>query len=953
MSTIDDVYEILETTTFVPAIESDMKRSNANVNADDPMGAMLTYGSETARLWYRDRVIPKYLVVAMDQGWLYCHDLDFFALTTTCCQIDLSKLFEDGFHTGHGHVRKPQSIRTAAALACIAIQSNQNQEHGGQSIPAFDHYMAPYVKRTYDKYFDELMRTMQTLGVSSSDLSRIPEIAWNKTVEETNQAMEALVTNLNTMNSRAGAQVPFSSLNYGTDTSKWGRQVTRSLLKATWEGLGHGETPIFPVQIFKLKEGVNYNPEDPNYDLFQLAMQVSAKRLFPNFSFLDAPYNRKFLKMDESGKYDPDTEVAYMGCADERETITVKDGDSVNVMGIGAAVKKYAEREDVSVWDSNAGRFVKVLTWIENPERGNWFHVKFSNGRSLTLTGDHPLPTQRGRVFVEDMVVGDKVPIADTPVINGERKTSLYDPWLLGVLVCDSSYDGNMMVSLGLDEYDIATRIKAVCGERNVRFKEQHRGEKGNYLEVHIKRGSGLSKQILTDLFGGVRKMDRSLPRDFLSWSRRDRSELLAGIIDADGYINTGKGCTIQIGSTNKTLALQQLELLRSLDVPAKLYENFYGNGDKIRYRVEAQAPEDLMLTSGKKQAKMGAVRSKPKNAKYAQVVSIEFIGERGKKSYDLETESDRFDLSGINSHNCRTRVMSNVNGPETTGGRGNISFATVNLVKAAIEADGDWDEFLRLVKAECDLAYELLMFRWSLQSARHVYNYPFMMGNGVYMDSDKLEAGDKVREALKHGTLSIGFIGLAEAMVALFDEHHGESDEVWDRAYETIKLMRDFCDEKTEEDHLNFSLLATPAEGLSGKFVRIDKERYGEIPGVTDREYYTNSFHIPVYYNIGIAEKIEKEGPFHELCNAGHITYVELDGDTSRNIKAFESVIRCMHDNGIGYGSINHPVDRCPICGFQGVIYDECPQCHRKEFEAVPEEYRDMVDEIRKSGMR
>lgn len=610
---MNPVYEILDTATFVPANDSDMKRSNANVNADSSMGAMLTYGSETARLWYKDEVIPEYLSEAMDQGWLYCHDLDFFALTTTCCQIDLGKLFEHGFHTGHGHVRKPQSIRTAAALACIAIQSNQNDQYGGQSVPAFDHYLAPYVKLTYRKYFDELMSTMQTLGVSSSDLSRIPEIAWNKTVEETNQAMEALVTNLNTMNSRAGAQVPFSSLNYGTDTSKWGRQVTRSLLKATWEGLGHGETPIFPVQIFKLKEGVNYNPEDPNYDLFQLAMQVSAKRLFPNFSFLDAPYNRKFLKMDESGKYDPDTEVAYMG---------------------------------------------------------------------------------------------------------------------------------------------------------------------------------------------------------------------------------------------------------------------------------------------------------------------------------------------------CRTRVMSNVNGPETTGGRGNISFTTINLVKAAIEARGDIDEFYRLVNEQCDLAYDLLMFRWSLQKARHVYNYPFMMGNNVYMNSETLAIDDEVEDALKNGTLSIGFIGLAEAMVALFGKHHGESEDVWEVAYDTISMMREFCDDKTEQDGLNFSLLATPAEGLSGKFTRIDQAKYGIIEGVTDREYYTNSFHIPVYYDIGIAEKIEKEGPFHELCNAGHITYVELDGDTTRNIQAFESVIRCMHDNGVGYGAVNHPIDRCPICGFQGVIYDECPQCHRKEFEAVPEEYREMVDEIRKRGL-
>lgn len=758
MHDIDDVYEILDTATFTQSEESDMKRSNANVNTDSPMGAMLTYGSEVARLWVDDTVLPPYVKEAVDNNLIWIHDKDFYGLTMTCCQIDLSQLFEHGFNTGHGHIRPPKSIGTAAALACIAIQSNQNDMFGGQAVPAFDYYLAPYVKMTYEKNVAELNRLVSALGGKPDQYSRVPEFAWNKTVEQTDQAMEALVHNLNTMHSRAGAQVPFSSLNYGTDTSRWGRQVIYSLLKATHRGMGNGETPIFPVQIFKIKEGVNYNPEDPNYDLFQLAMRVSAERLFPNFSFLDAPYNAQYLKRDEDGHIDPDTEVAYMGCADARETITVKDGDSVNVMGIGAAVKKYAEREDVSVWDSNAGRFVKVLTWIENPERGNWFHVKFSNGRSLTLTGDHPLPTQRGRVFVEDMVVGDKVPIADTPVINGEAR---------------------------------------------------------------------------------------------------------------------------------------------------------------------------------------GAARSKPKNAKYTQVVSIEFIGERGKKSYDLETESDRFDLSGINSHNCRTRVMSNVNGPETTSGRGNLSFTSVNLVRCALESKGSFDIFLKNVYDACTVARDQLLHRFEIQKHRHVYNYPFLMGNGVYLDSGDLEWDDEIESALVHGTLSIGFIGLAEAMFCIFGQHHGESDAVWEHAFDTVRFMRDFCDRESEEHRLNFSLLATPAEGLSGKFVVKDKEKFGEIPGVTDKDYYTNSFHVPVYYNIGVAEKIEKEAPFHSLCNAGHITYVELDGDTTNNLSAFETIVRHMHDCGIGYGAINHSVDRDPICGYRGVIYDTCPCCGRKEFEAVPMEKR------------
>ena len=611
MHDIDDVYEILDTATFAQSEESDMKRSNANVNTDSPMGAMLTYGSEVARLWVDDTVIPQYVKEAVDDNIIYIHDKDFYGLTMTCCQIDLSQLFEHGFNTGHGHIRPPKSIGTAAALACIAIQSNQNDMFGGQSVPAFDYYLAPYVKMTYEKNVAELNRLVSAFGGKPDQYSRVPEFAWNKTVEQTDQAMEALVHNLNTMHSRAGAQVPFSTLNYGTDTSRWGRQVIHSLLKATHQGMGNGETPIFPVQIFKIKEGVNYNPEDPNYDLFQLAMRVSAERLFPNFSFMDAPYNAQYLKRDEDGHIDPDTEVAYMG---------------------------------------------------------------------------------------------------------------------------------------------------------------------------------------------------------------------------------------------------------------------------------------------------------------------------------------------------CRTRVMANVNGPETTSGRGNLSFTSVNLVRCALESKGSFDIFLKNVYDACTIARDQLLHRFEIQKHRHVYNYPFLMGNGVYLDSGDLEWDDEIESALVHGTLSIGFIGLAEAMFCIFGQHHGESDAVWKHAFDTVRFMRDFCDRESEEHRLNFSLLATPAEGLSGKFVGKDKEKFGEIPGVTDKDYYTNSFHVPVYYNIGVAEKIEKEAPFHSLCNAGHITYVELDGDTTSNLSAFETIVRHMHDCGIGYGAINHPVDRCPICNYQGVIYDECPKCHRKEFEAVPEEYRSMIDDLRRT---
>ncbi len=641
-----DLMEIYKELTFSYAADADMKRENANIDADTAMGTMLKYGSEGAKYFVDNYILPRDVAAAHINGDIHIHDKDFYMLTATCCQIDLLKLFKDGFSTGHGYLREPESILSYSALGCIAIQANQNEMHGGQAVPNFDFSMAPGVAKTFRKeYFKALGQYLNAcwgleygagqeiaaqakeqvgldIAMSSQEayggkiapwLASRPELtgidlaaarlAHRRSVEtalaETDrsayQAMEALVHNLNTMNSRAGAQVPFSSVNYGTDTSPEGRMVVRNLLLATEAGLGNGETPIFPVQIFKVKEGVNYNPQDPNYDLFQLAIRTSAKRLFPNFSFLDAPFNLQYYK---PGDYN--SEVAYMG---------------------------------------------------------------------------------------------------------------------------------------------------------------------------------------------------------------------------------------------------------------------------------------------------------------------------------------------------CRTRVMGNVYDPsrESTCGRGNLSFTSVNLPRIGIEAKGDLDRFYQLLDEKIDLVIRQLLHRFKIQAAKKCRNYPFLMGQGVWIDSDTLDIDDAVGEVLKHGTLSVGFIGLAETLTALTGKHHGQSPASQRLGLEIIGHMRRRMDQEAKKTGLNFTLLATPAEGLSGRFVRIDKKIYGEIPGVTDRDYYTNSFHVPVYYGIRAFEKIQLEAPYHALTNAGHISYVELDGDVCKNPEAFEAVIRCMKEAGVGYGSVNHPVDRDPVCGYTGVIGDACPRCGRREGEGVP----------------
>lgn len=631
--------KIYEDLTFKAAKDNDIKRENANIDGDTAMGTMLKYGSEGAKQFYEMYILDPAHAKAHREGDIHIHDLDFLTLTTTCCQIDLDKLFTGGFSTGHGFLREPNDIASYSALACIAIQSNQNDQHGGQSIPNFDYAMAKGVIKTYQRIYRqnmaraiEIMEDVEDASALSKEImtaateksaGAIPKLedgeaymeaelqiltdkfgaesaekiqkfafkhAGAETDRATYQAMEAFVHNLNTMHSRAGAQIPFSSINYGMDTTPEGRMVIRNVLLATEAGLGNGETPIFPIHIFKVKEGVNYNPGEPNYDLFKLACRVSAKRLFPNFSFIDAPYNLQYYKPGH-----PETEVAYMG---------------------------------------------------------------------------------------------------------------------------------------------------------------------------------------------------------------------------------------------------------------------------------------------------------------------------------------------------CRTRVMANSYDPtrEIVNGRGNLSFTSVNLPRIAILSNHNIDFFFEQLDRKIDLVIDQLLDRFELQAQKKARNYPFLMQQGIWLDSDNLKPDDEVREVLKHGTLTMGFIGLAETLKALTGYHHGESKEAQNLGLEIVGYMRQRMDQATKKHGMNFSLIATPAEGLSGRFVRMDAEKFGKIPGVTDREYYTNSFHIPVYYDISAWDKIKLEAPYHALTNGGHISYVELDGDPTENLDAFEQVVRCMKESGIGYGSINHPVDRDPVCGYTGIIGDTCPLCGRSE---------------------
>ncbi|MCL1843622.1 MAG: anaerobic ribonucleoside-triphosphate reductase [Defluviitaleaceae bacterium] len=570
----------------VAEIVRETNRDNANVG-NSPSAKVLQISEAASKSYYLNRVLPDKERIAHINGDIYIQDLSWYGKTLTCLQIPLGRLLGDGFSNGHGSIRSPKSIRSASALSAIILQSNQNDMHGGQSYAYFDRDMATYVEIEYARQERFLRENLKTLGVTASE-EEILDLAEKHTRNETYQAMEAFIYNLNTMHSRAGAQVPFSSINLGTDTSRGGRMVTECFLRAYERGLGKGETPIFPNLIFKLRYGVNFDEGDPNYDLFHLAMQVACKRLFPTFSFMDASFN------------------------------SIYDGEDVGYMG-------------------------------------------------------------------------------------------------------------------------------------------------------------------------------------------------------------------------------------------------------------------------------------------------------------------------------CRTRVIANVNGNTVTDGRGNLSFTSVNLPRLGIRAGRDIGKFYRLLDETFEKAVSQLLTRYDLQKNLRVMDFPFLMGQKLYHESDDLKPSDPIEKAIKHGTLSIGFIGLAECLVALTGNHHGEHPGSQAQGVSIVSHMRRLCDEATEKHGLNFSLLATPAEQVAGKMVAMDVEKYGILPGITDKKWYTNSFHVPVECEITALEKISVEGQYHQYCNAGHISYVELSSAPGHNIEAYEKIIRAMAEADMGYGAVNFPLDICRDCGKQGLHNNEtCPACGSDDISRV-----------------
>lgn len=898
MDTLDSAFQQIVNTK---SVDSDMKRENANINSDSSMGMMLKLGSEMSKYFTKKYLLRPEHTELHDEGYIHIHDLDFYPMTWNCCMINIQHLFHNGFFTGHGYIREPNSIATAANLMCICIQSNQNDMYGGQSIPTFEYDLAPYVVKSFKKHLARYLSHNEyseySIDIVNKEIDKIYKergtvidadglallvhnvpfnllnnqvmYAYEDTKKETYQAMEALVHNLNTMQSRAGAQTPFSSINYGTGTTAEQRLIIQMVLKATYEGLGNGETPIFPVQIFKLKKGINTEPTDPNYDLFEYSLKVTAKRLFPNYINLDASYNLPYYK-----KGHPETEVASMGCANGDSVIYVKD---INGNEEGITLKEFVSLPnalDYRVFDSVNERYVAIRNVINNPETNDWYLVKFTNGKYLKITGNHYLPIEgKGRTITTNLKVGDVVKLS---VWEPEREVEdlsidKFSSWLLGMIIRDGALSTyNVNVYVGMDEPELADYIVETANHLGfeAKIREQHRGEKGNYLEINILKASSLVQK-MKKYFRGTKKVERNIPK--FIYSSPFAMDFMAGMIDADGTVRYETTTSIQLESTSEKLSLETYSLAQRLKLNPRIYINHKTN-HSASYIVEFEAADTLvrdMKCKKKINKALSSSFAKFKYSPYVKITSIEKLNTK-EKSYCLETETDTFDINGVCSHNCRTRVISNVNGPEITTGRGNIAFTTINLPRLAIEAKKDIKAFYASLEKMMYICFDNLQDRYNYIAKKHAYNYPFSVMQGGWINGDTLEPEEEIEPILKQGTLSVGFVGLAECLIALTGKHHGESEQSLQLGLDIMEFMRDLCDKQTELTHLNYSLFATPAESTAGTFLRADRKKFGIIKRVTDKDYYVNSFHVPPAYPISIFNKLKIEGRFHRYCNAG-----------------------------------------------------------------------------------
>ena len=956
---------------------TNVENENANMPEQVFTAKITRISNEALKKYASDVLVSAEHKRLHDEGIIYIHDFNSYATgMQNCMFLDMADLLSKPIHTTNGTMRSPKSIGAALSITAVVIQCQSNAQFGGVSVQSIDFAMEKYIEMSfyknlkkvcqilevdYDYYAESYRKSKKALyngafiDLMFSDTDELTgthvkpiDNAFRLTVEETKQACEAFLHNLNHLESRAGNQLPFSSINYGCCESWMGKLFIKSMLECTIDGIGEKKTtPIFPQQIWQyhVKEDGTIN----NEDLFELANACSIKRYYPNY----VNVNKEVYDVyDEKGELIPDLISGTMGCTDPKSVITVKiDGvrhvnsfeniwdmlskfSEIKTLGFS----EYIEHDDFQILDQEG--FVDVHRIIKNPDRNNWIRLKM-NGHTLLLTEDHPLPILgRGRIRAKDVTVGDKIDtIFTSPTPVPENNISLnMDAWLLGLTITDGCYDSHYTISLGNDETSIVDHMLTLYPFEVIR---RNRKAKGDYLDVKLKN-SKKYQDYLYCLFGGYKKLDRSIPQEIFNGTRINKLKFVAGMLDGDGYVRKHRGRVVcALGSTNHTLALQQQALLKELGIHATVYLNKHNriatNGLYNRLVVTFNMTEELVQYV--KCDKKRNVRGKYGNTRtfsdrVATISDVIFLGELEEPtfSYDVETASDMFILSGVHSHNCRTRLGANKHGSNGKSGRGNLSPATINLPKLALMSSTP-SEFRQMFLEHIDKAVDIMMTRFVWQSSQKMGSAPFMYKNGTWKHNEKYDETKTIGDILRTGTLAVGFIGVAEASTVLFGDNHYNLPYADEFFFDLLTEGKKKVDELSDKLSMNISLYATPAESLCHTFAKKLRDQYGEIPNVSDKDFITNSYHVPVWQSIPFSEKIKLEAKYHDLCVGGCITYVEMRNDITP--QQYGMIVKGAMAEGLYYFCINIAMDRCLNCDLEDVIVNEenkhnpiCPKC-------------------------
>lgn len=885
-------------------------------------------------------MLPKDVREAHLKGDIHFHDLDMSPLFpyTNCCNVNLADMLENGFNLGEVVFTQPHSLDVAVQLTSLIMNSVSLSQYGGTSVPNIDRILAPYAKMNYDKHLDNAMK-YQTYDPEN--------VAWELTKHDIYEDMQGLEYAINSMTA-SGAQVPFTTLSMSGDTDRYAREIQLAMLKVREAGMPTGNgtrSAIFPKLVYIITKGKNYYKEDPNYDVTQEALKCSSIRDYPDIVFAD-----NMLEIT-GGK---DKVMTSMGCVSGEEIITYMDSKGEHTIPIDRFYDKFkvAEKlqpngidmcidvDNIKIKDSHKGKveYVDCKRIIKN-SNNKWLRLKFTNGRILECTDDHPLEIiGKGRVLAKDLVEGDEIQGAlDVQKSNDVDYFSDEFAWLLGDIICDGCLDktSETLISYAFTgEDEIRNKIGETVGEDKLRDKDQHRYEKGDYKEVAIKDHQ--LHDYLVNVFGGTNKIDRHIPEFIFSAPEHSRLAFYGGMIDADGYLNE-KSQRIQIGSTSKRLANGQMLLAESLGIRASMIINHYSKKDpkKVRYRVEFRVPEKLIpyIECEKKSSKYNPNKKTNNSSKRLKLLSIEQI--KGHEySYDVTTSSDYFDVSGVVSHNCRSFLPTWVNpdtGLEQVAGRCNMGVVTLNIPRIAMESNGDKDRFWNIFKQRVELVHKALRFRIDRVLDAKPTDAPILYQYGALA---RLKPVDDIKQIMTGGraTVSFGYIGLYEMNTVFYGSNWEHNQNAIDFAHNVVQYMHDKCQEWYKDEDFYYSLYSTPAESTTDTLCKADKNKFGIVKDITDKDYYTNSFHYDVRKDVTPFEKLKFEAPYQHIATGGFISYTELP-DISHNLSALETVWKYADEVGIGYLGTNVPMDECLNCGFHGQCIEtnkgwKCPEC-------------------------